>query len=387
MSNELIGAYDQVTESGKALRDILIPFYSWMEVNAKRYYQLIKNGISEDGLGDFASRFLKGQLANAPYYAFKLAKTYLLMNLLAMLIAAFNHFVWPDDEDKLPPDVKAKPHITLGHDWQGNVLYFDRVGAMLDNLEWFGQESSPFVPFAQDVKDIFNGKQTFTGLVMKFVTSPLNKIISGITSAYPDFTNPRKIDDRWQYIAQSFGLMWPYKAITGKTNNNWRDFLSLFMYSADADEAAYFYTLGLVRKYQEDVLGKRTGGFATTQRGEALRQLRAALRLNDTEAIQRYLNEYYKLGGDTKGLNTSIRNINPLQGLNKAQQEQFLAWLSDEDKKYYDKAVAFFERIKAMAAKLPNEQGKIPEQPAEQQKRQKRETREKRETRTKKTTR
>ena len=134
MANELIGAYDQVTESGKTLSDILIPFYSWMEVNSKRYYRLIKNGITEDGFGNFVFRFLKGQLANAPYYAFKLAKSYLLVNLLAMLIAAFNYLVWPEDEDKLSPDVKAKHQITMGHYWQGNVLYFDRVGAILKTI-------------------------------------------------------------------------------------------------------------------------------------------------------------------------------------------------------------------------------------------------------------
>lgn len=146
MSNELLGAYDQVTASGKVLRDIAWPFYSWVEVNAKRYYQLIKNGITEDGFRDFTSRFLKGQLANTPYYAFKLGKTYLLITLLSMLLAAFNHFVWPDDEDKLSPDIQSKSHLTLGHDNKGNVLYFDRVGAILDNLEWFGQENSLFLP-------------------------------------------------------------------------------------------------------------------------------------------------------------------------------------------------------------------------------------------------
>ena len=159
------------------------------------------------------------------------------MNLLAMLIVAFNHLVWPEDEDKLPPDVKAKPHIILGHDWNGNVLYFDRVGAMLDNLEWFGQEESLFVPFAKDVRDIFDGKQTFTDFAVKFITAPLNRFFMALHHLsrhlerflarkflYPDFTNPSNINDRWQYVAQSLSLMWPCKAITGKPSNNWRDF-------------------------------------------------------------------------------------------------------------------------------------------------------------------
>ena len=358
MSNELLGAYDQVSLTGQALRDIFWPFYSWVEVNAKRYYRLIKNGITEDGLGDFASRFLKGQLANVPYYSFKIAKTYLLVNLLAMLIKAFNNLVWPDDEDKLSPDIRDKPHITLGHDSKGNVLYFDKVGALMDNLEWFGQDDSPFAPFVNDVKEIFNGRQTFTGFVMKLITSPINKVVSGINplvktpfelwtgkSLYPDFTHPRNIRDGWQYMAQSFGMSWPYKAITGKPVDNWQEFKRLFLYQADAEEAAYFYTLGLVRQYQERVLGKHSGSFSITPRGNVLQNLRTAIRLGNQADVQRYLAEYYRLGGDKKGLKSSMRNMNPLHGLTKAEQQHFLQWISPEDRKYLNRANSFFHRM------------------------------------------
>ena len=358
MSNELTGAYDQVSQTGRGLRDIAIPFYSWMEVNAKRYYRLIKNGITEDGFGDFASQFLKGQLANVPYYSFKLAKTYLLVNLFAMLISAFNHFVWPEDEAKLTPEMQAKPHITLGHDAQGNVLYFDRVGAMLDNLEWFGQEESPFFPFAKDIKEIFNGRQSFTDFVGKLITSPINKFVSGINpifktpaevftrkSLYPDFTHPSNIRDRGAYFAQSFGLSWPYKNIMGTPVDNWKEFKNLFMYQANADEAAYFYTLGLVREFQENVLGKRIGGFAITQRGETLRKMKTALRLGNKAEVQRYLQEYYRLGGDKKGLKASMRNMNPLHGLNKREQAYFLKWITPEERKYLNRADKFFHSM------------------------------------------
>ena len=126
------------------------------------------------------------------------------------------------------------------------MLYFDRVGAVLDNLEWFGQEDSPFLPFAKDVKDIFNGRQTFTGLVGKLAASPINHIISGINhiiktsfelaagkSLYPDFTHPRNLNDRVQYIAQSFGLDWQYKGITGLPVDNWKELKNMFIYQAD----------------------------------------------------------------------------------------------------------------------------------------------------------
>ena len=359
MSNELLGAYDQVSKTGKSIRDFTVPFYSWLEVNAKRYYQLLKNGLFSDAPGDFTARFLKGQLMNAPYYAYKLGKTYFFVNLLTMLISAFNHLVWPDDEDKLPPDVQERPHITLGHDPStGEVLYFERVGALLDNLEWFGQENSPFLPFAKDIRDILDGKQNFTDFVAKLVISPLNKAINAVNpiiktpaelatgkSLYPDITRPRNISDAGRYIAQSLGLSWPYKAITDEPHSNWKEFKNLFAYSADADEAAYFYALGLVRQFSERVLGKKTYAFSSTRRGEVLRKLKTSLRLGDRERVQRYLREYYRLGGDSKGLKTSMRNMNPLHGLNKKEQEQFLRWLSQDDRKYFSRANKYFHQL------------------------------------------
>lgn len=48
---------------------------------------------------------------------------------------------------------------------------------MLDNLEWFGQEDSPFMPFVKDVKEILDGRMTFTNFVLKMFTSPINKVV------------------------------------------------------------------------------------------------------------------------------------------------------------------------------------------------------------------
>ena len=235
---------------------------------------------------------------------------------------------------------------------------------MLDNLEWFGQDNSPFLPFVKDVKDIFDGKLSFTGFAAKLITSPLNKIVSGINpifkspfellagkSLYPDWTHPQDIKDRWQYIAQSFGLTWPYKALTGKPVDNWKEFKNLFVYQADAEEAAYFYTLNLVRNFQENVLGKRYGGFSSSKRGQVLQNLRAALRLGFNEDVVRYIKEYYELGGEAKGLKTSINNMTPLHSLNKKEQEHFLKWITSEDRKYLNIANQFFDRFSAMALK------------------------------------
>ena len=355
LANELIGAYDQVSEMGKVLRDIAIPFYSFMEVNAKRYVQLIKNGLS-DNPHEFVGNFLKGQLFNVPYYGWKLGKTYFMIQLLSMLISVFNHFVFPDDEDKLPPDIQEKPHLTLGHVGD-HVLYFTQVGSLLEFMEWFGQENSTFFPFAKDVRDIFNGRQTFADFAAKVTSSAFNKVVSSVNplykwpieipagrSLYPDVFRPRRVD-RDKYVAQSLGLSWPYKAIKGEPRSDWHELANLFLYETDADQAAYFYTLGKVREFQEKVLKRRFDGFMTTQRGEALRELRTALRYNDKDAIRRNIEKYHSLGGKNQGLKTSLRNMNPLHSLNTREQQMFLKWLSPEDKKFLDSANKYYQEI------------------------------------------
>ena len=353
LSNELLGAYDQVSETGKQLREILMPFYSWMEVNAKRYIQLLKNGLTED---DFVtSKLPKFLLAQIPGLGYKLLKTLFFINLFSILVNAFNHFVWPDDEEKLPPDIKYSPHITLGHDMNGNILYFTQVGALGDNLEWFGLNT-----FRHDLRKIFNGQLTVTDWLSQMASAPFSKLINALSpfiktpmelatgqSLYPDFSHPRNIRDNWKYLAQSFGLSWPYKAITGEPRNDWHEFRNLFLYSADADEAAYYYTLSLVRQFKENVLGQRFSGYSENKRSVALRKLRTAIRFNDKTAMQRALKEYYSqdVGGSEKGLMTSLRNMNPLFGISDDKLILFSKWISHDDKPYIDRAQSYYKKL------------------------------------------
>lgn len=352
LANELLGAYDQVSETGKALRDLLMPFYSWMEVNAKRYWQLLKNGITEDVAGDFASKYLKGQIANIPYFSYKIGKTLLFINLFSILLQAFNKLFWPEDEEKLPPEIAGRPHITLGHDSEGNVLYFSQVGSLFDWLEWAGLDT-----FKHDVKQIFNGQLTVTDWLKHMASSPFNKIINGLNpflktpfeigsgmSFYPSVTKPRIIRDRLKYLAQSFGLAWPYKALTGEPRNNWHEFRNLFIYSQDAEQAAYFYILNLVNQFREKELGETFSGFQSTKRSNALRNFKTALRFKDNETARRSLNEYFQLGGKRQSLNTSIRNMHPLHSLNAKNKAKFLDWLSDEDKKFLESAEKYYQK-------------------------------------------
>ena len=358
LANELLGAYDQVSETGKQLRDILMPFYSWIEVNAKRYIQLIKNGLTED---DFlTSKLPKMLAAQIPGLSYKALKTYFLINLFSILVNFFNRFFFTDDEKKLPPDIQGRPHLTLGHDKDGNTLYFSQVGALFDNLEWFGLDT-----FSHDIKHILNGQLTVTDWLKQIASAPFSKVINALTpliktpmelatghSVYPSISNPRTIRNSLQYFAQSYGLNWPYKALTDEHVNHWHEFRNLFLYSQDADRAASFYIADLADQYNEKVLGKGKNSYAANP---ILSKLKEAIRFHDNDGVIHSLNEYYAHGGTKQGLSASLRTLDPLHSVKKSSQDDFKKWLSDDDRVFLNRAQKYYDRLMAFYNEATND--------------------------------
>ncbi len=114
LSKDLLGAYDEVSAMGQAVRRHLIPFYSFLETNLKRYYRLFANpivnmveeGTSKDSTGDKVKK-ISGDAAKLLY---RIAAA----NALMMLMMLVNRVLKRDDDDKLPEEVRARPHFTFG---------------------------------------------------------------------------------------------------------------------------------------------------------------------------------------------------------------------------------------------------------------------------------
>lgn len=281
----------------------------------------------------------------------------LFISLFSILLDAFNHFFWSDEEEKLPPEIAGRPHITLGHDKDGNTLYFSQVGSLFDVLEWFGLDT-----FTHDIKQIFNGQLTVTDWIGYMLSAPFKKLVNSLNpfykttfeigsgmSFYPDFTEPRRTRDRMKSLAQSLGLSWPYKIvkglISGEKYSNLEEFRNLFLYSQNAELAAYYYTKNLVGDFRKRVLGETFHNDSLSPKSDALYRMKTALRFNDMAAAKETLDEYYSLGGTKQGADTSMRNTNPLHGLNNPNQEKFRAWLSHEDRKFLERAQAYYSKL------------------------------------------
>ena len=361
LSNELLGDYENISETGKDLRKVLVPFYSWIEINAKRYWRLLKNGFNGDNSGKLMKALLMGKTAKVPFYAVNFAGTAAKIFLLSSLAIAFNQAVFPDDDDQLPPDVKYRPHITLGRVGD-KILYFDRIGALLDAADWIALDSVFY-----DAPQIKNGQKSFTDYAKQIISAPFSKALNSLNpiftapmevatkrTIYPDATHPKTISERDDYIADVFGMRNEYRALTGKPGPKYFSgdrIAKYFAYSIEPTEAAYFYILDKVRQFQESVLDKHFDGFASTKRGNALRNLKTAIRYKDKPNIKFYMKEYRQAGGEDKNLKQGMKQMHPLASLSLDERKKFFKWLSAEDKTYLRKAEKFYNKNYGSLAK------------------------------------
>jgi len=361
LSNDLLGAYDRVSVIGQKLRDHLIPFWSFQEVNFKRYLQFIKNAARDEKaaemVGRIATSTLKTTIKRSPFIAYRIGKFLIKAIAVWAMLGTYNKVRFPDEEKELPPDVRNIPHIVLGRDKDGKVLYFTRLGVLSDFLEWFGLEEAPDL-----VSDFLNGKKNLKEIVTEMAKGSANKIIQSIGPQYkipaelilgrkifPDAFEPGMIRDRWYYVFQSLDLDEEYSAILKLPRKPYMETLKKFLvYSQEPGQGAYYEIRDLNREFQKKVLGKTAGGWYSDEisaKSRALYNLKLAIRYQDAEAMKRYAAEYISHGGTADGLKTSLRNMHPLHGLKKAEEKAFIAWLDEEDRERLILAMEYYTNV------------------------------------------
>lgn len=362
LSNELLGAYDQVGVIGQQLRQYLIPFWSWNEVNFRRTKQQLFNAARDGGLAKAAARKVLGTMVvKSPSLAWNIGKFAVKAAGFWIMLQLWNEWKWPEEEASLSTEVRSRPHIIFGRDADGKVVYFDRLGYVQDFLGWFGLDESPLV-----VRDFLNGKRTLKEIAVSMAKSPVNKLVNGLgpiiktpaellygKQMYPDAFKMRSIRDRWQYLADSVGLGNEYKMLSGKpmqtygtgsrTEGYWKSWEETLFYKADPLQSGYYDTLDAKQRFLMKKGEQSTGTFTYTPRSNALYNFKLALRYKDREAARNALGDYIKLGGTDKGLEQSMRTMNPVYGLNAEEQKEFIQYLDTEERIKLIRAIKYYE--------------------------------------------
>jgi len=341
LARELIGDYGNISKAGQYLREHHIPFFSWMEINAPRYYMLMKNLPNEEAGTGKAGRYAKLGF-------WKLGKGYgklaIKATMLYALATLWNLSAFPEEEEKLRRG-RRELHLILPNlktlfqkgKWSaladdGTIKSVRFQGALSDALNWFALEDLPY-----DIADVVRGKTTIKKKLYEAAMAPVNKIVTSVNpihktllyemwakkSLYPDITRPRPIRDVPEYLMKIVSLDKIYNYFAGKPTRGWEnDVANIFTYTTDPGETSYF----TIRQIGAEFLEKKGFEYPSitpAKRSNALYYYRQAIRFKDDKAADRFKKEYYKLGGTDKGMESSISKAAPLNFIPTRYKEEF----------------------------------------------------------------
>jgi len=347
LARELVGDYGAVSEIGQELRTKLIPFYSWLEINTRRYIRLFNNA-ADQGIGQgLKTAGTVGALKGARLTAWLGVRAFVLYGLVQL----WNNLMFPDLEDELDANQRARLHLTLGRDKNGNVLSLRFQGALSDFFYWIGLEDAAGV-----LVEVEKGRAGYGDLLQTIGKAPVNKLVGGVTplirtpvelaakrSFWPDVFNPRVIRDREREFARLFSLENERDWLRGAPSRGyWRSWVQGVVSEGDPREMAFNSIRGKKYDWMRRVLGKDGSGDFSSPRSEALRQWRMALKFGDREAVARTRKKLREMGVNGESLRRSIKSQDPLYGLNARDRQRFLETLSEDEKKQLALARRFY---------------------------------------------
>jgi GGDEF domain-containing protein len=216
LSRNLIGDYGNITHFGKWMRRNMAPFWSYTEINLKRYPRLFINAFKAKGWTGAGKAAIPG--------AALLTTTKLLqMTVLYAIAQAWNKLKYPEEEEALNQNTKRSAHLILGKNPDGSIRVFRNIGSAGDFMENFGINS--LISLWPKYKA---GQLTAQDLLTEVAKDPVNKLAKSVRpdlkgaaevasgySFFPDVFNPRKVR-RDENAMSALGLGEEYKAARGK---------------------------------------------------------------------------------------------------------------------------------------------------------------------------
>jgi len=350
LANDLLGAYDRVSVLGNNLRDHFFPFWSWKELNFKRYVRFARNAVRDK---ESMSKIGRKLGAKTPYTAYRVGAFVTKATAFWSMLQTWNITMFPELEKQLPEEERSRPHLIFGQDKDGKTVNFTRLGAVGDFLQWFGLDAAP-----QHLSNWFEGKRTIKEIAKEMIKSPVNVVIQGSTptvklpmelttrrSTFPNVFKPTTIRNRGLHLARSLGLADEYKLITNLPSEPYGKSLpKLFVYKSDPLQSAYHDTFAEKNRFLVK-LGKSREGFMLSPKGNALYDFKLALRYEDAKAAEKALMEYLVLGGSKEGLKKSLENLHPFHPLTTNERKAFILSLTEEGRDKLQKAIDFYEQV------------------------------------------
>jgi hypothetical protein len=344
LARELIGDYGNISKSGQWIRKHMIPFWSWLEINAPRYVRMFQNAPYE------AEGKLLGSVGRLG--TMKFASLGVKAGMLFFAINMFNKIFWPDEDEELNKTGRQQLHIILGRREDGSIRTLRFQGALSDALSWIGMDN-----FGQDFTDIVAGRKSLTRQLKEMAIAPVQKVGLGIRpiertisemalgkTLYPDVTNPRPIRDKWEHFFKSVSMDIPYRYAVGKpTRGVGTDTEYTVFYRADPGESAYYKTMQKARDFLKEH-NVDLPSAAPTDRSNALYYYKQAKKFGDAKAAEYWKQKFQELGGKGQDVLMSIKKSHPIAFVPLKYRGPFLSTLDKEEMDVYNMALGWWNK-------------------------------------------
>lgn len=331
LARELLGDYGSITVAGKFLRDYLVPFWSWSEINLKRWPRIAMNTY------DWADRKSEGNKAAKAMY---LAAGAMAFGSVMSSLYVWNNLIIPfllggDPEEELSDVDRNTAHILLPwRNEEGRLPIFRNPTASGEFMRFFGLNTlSNLFPLwiedkitGADLAKEWSSGQLATGwsMLRPEIKVP-GELMMGATT-YPDPTNPRAMP-RDELLFNVPGWRDEYLAAKGAVLKQghrarphyWPKLWGIAV--TDPQENALSEVHDLRTRYLRQ-LGKEP---TNPLRVSDTRVMKQAARADDFEAFQEAKRVYVAAGKNWKTFKASIDRLDPLETqLNESQERKFI---------------------------------------------------------------
>ena len=351
IARESVGDYGDLSVAGNYLRRRWMWFFSWQEINFKRYLRLGQNiWLTQKGFGK--AQALAGIGAKVGFRA--AAWLALRATIFFASVQLWNHLFFPDEEDELSEEDRYRLHVILGRDKDGKVVAVKMPGALSDFFAVFG-----YTDVMQLIGEVQKGRSTYSDILKTIALAPVNRLVQGVTpilkvpveaitgrQVFPKFWEPRSIKDPWRHVFRTFKLEHEYDLVLGRPTRGYADsWIEALASRRDPGENAYHFIRGLGYDWAKTVKGRDFRGQGFDERARTLYYYRKALQFEDSEAAAQLRKRLRELGVSGSAMASSVRNMHPMGMLSKADRRRFLSTLTPEERRRLTRAVEWYYRI------------------------------------------
>jgi hypothetical protein len=368
ISLKTFGDYGDVSVNGRWLREKMIPFYSWIEVNFKYHANLFRNLRDMATVGEMT----KAQAARAGGIAIvgtgARAAAGVLLRLAVPYVAVAMWNAGTGLEDDLSDEDRRRFHIILGKGADGKVDVVYAPTAFLDVIKWF---SGP--EFMRQAGDWMRGRTDMGTAVSAWAQhvpgdlvnntlgqlGPVGKIpytLASKKNPFPDVTDQRTIpsydmkrvilgqmtDD---FTADQVMRVIDKDYLAPKDAGDWAKQLILQIRQRDPEQWAFYAIKDKAAEFVTDQTGKKRETDYDAPDQQVLRNFRKSIYRGDTENAMRFYERLLELGYTAERFQASIRAQDPLAGVPKELRKEFVTSLSEFDRDQLRRAYEFYTRM------------------------------------------